>query len=96
MNPRDEDNFTPLICAAWKGQEGAGRALLRYGADVKVVDKELKTCLHWSVENQHESFVKMLFEEGNDGQLLIEQQDRRDQTPLHYAAEVGNAKVSKI
>ncbi|XP_072018517.1 transient receptor potential cation channel subfamily A member 1-like isoform X2 [Amphiura filiformis] len=96
LDARDEDDFTPLICAAWKGQVDAGRSLLRYGADIKVVDKEMKTCLHWAVETQHEKFVEMLFEHGHDGELLIEQQDRRERTPLHYAAEVGNVQLVKF
>ena len=93
LDAQDEDDFTPLICAAWKGQTDAGRSLLRYGADIKMVDKEMKTCLHWAVEAQNVGFVKMLFEEGHDGELLLEEQDRREQTPLHYASDIGNAKV---
>ena len=93
LNAQDENNFTPLLSAAWKGQTEAGKALLRYGGDVRAQDKQLKTCLHWAVEQQHVEFVKMLFEDGHEGLVLLNWQDRHDQTALHYAAQVGNEKV---
>ncbi len=81
------------MCAAWKGQTDAGRTLLRYGADIHVVDMEMKTCLHWAVELQHLEFAKMLFEHGHGGEDLLNMKDRREQTALHYAAGVGNVQV---
>ena len=93
LDARDEDNFTPLLCAAWKGQTEAGRTLLRYGADIQALDKETKSCLHWAVEMQHCDFVKMLFEHGHEGDEIIDWRDRDEQTALHYAAEVGSVKV---
>ena len=96
LETKDEDNFTPLLCAAWKDQTDAGRSLLRYGADIKAVDKEMKTCLHWAAEMQHFEFAKMLFEHGHDGEEIIDWQDRAEQTALHYASEVGNVEVCKI
>ena len=93
LDARDEDNFTPLLCAAWKGQTEAGRTLLRYGADIQALDKETKSCLHWAVEMQHYAFVEMLFEHGHEGDEIIDWCDRDEQTALHYAAEVGSVKV---
>ena len=58
------------------------------------MDKELKSCLHWAVEMQHVEFVKMLFEHGHGGEEIMDWRDRDEQTALHYAAEVGNVKVS--
>ena len=96
LDSKDEDNFTPLLCAAWKGQTDAGRSLLRYGADIKAVDKEMKSCLHWAVEMQQFEFAEMLFEHGHGGEEIINWKDRAEQTALHYAAEVGNVKVADI
>ncbi|XP_072034493.1 transient receptor potential cation channel subfamily A member 1-like [Amphiura filiformis] len=96
LDSKDEDNFTPLLCAAWKGQTEAGRSLLRYGANIDAVDKEMKSCLHWAVEMQHLEFAKMLFEHGHGGDEILEWKDRREQTALHYAAEVGNVKVLNL
>ncbi|XP_072034633.1 uncharacterized protein [Amphiura filiformis] len=96
LDSKDEDNFTPLLCAAWKGQTEAGKALLRYGADIRVLDMEMKSCLHWAVEMQHLEFAKMLFEHGHGGEELLNWKDRGEQTSLHYAAEVGNVEVLNV
>ncbi len=93
LETKDEDNFTPLLCAAWRNQTEAGRTLLRYGADIKAFDKEMKTCLHWAAEMQHLEFAKMLFEHGHGGDEILNCRDRAEQTPMHYAAEVGNVEV---
>ena len=69
---------------------------MRYGADIKAVDKEMKSCLHWAVEMQHLTFAEMLFEHGHGGEEIINWKDRAEQTALHYAAEVGNVKVSNF
>ena len=96
LNSKGQDNFTPLLCSAWKGQTEAGRTLLRYGADIKALDIGMKSCLHWAAEMEHIAYINMLFEPGHDGEQIIDCRDNQDQSALFYAAEVGNVQVHLI
>ncbi|XP_070579660.1 transient receptor potential cation channel subfamily A member 1-like [Ptychodera flava] len=94
IDSKDADNFTPLLCAAWKGQTQAASTLIHHGAKITSVDTEMKSCLHWAVGCSHLEFILMLLVNG--GAVLMDFPDKNDQTPLHYAAELGYVQILKL
>ncbi|XP_077862816.1 uncharacterized protein LOC102805597 [Saccoglossus kowalevskii] len=94
VDAKDADNFTPLICAAWKGQTLAATALIQHGAKISSVDTEMKSCLHWAVGCGHLEFTLTILLSGGDS--LLDLKDKNDQTPMHYAAELGFHQIMKL
>lgn len=91
----DEDSFTPLMCAAWKGNCEAGGILLKEGSAIETLDYNQKNCLHLAVEMDHVEFVKMLLRHVNSVNI-INATSKMEWTPLHYAAENGNVEVNAL
>ncbi|PIK35762.1 putative transient receptor potential cation channel subfamily A member 1-like, partial [Apostichopus japonicus] len=90
----DEDSFTPLMCAAWKGNCEAGGILLKEGSAIETLDYNQKNCLHLAVEMDHVEFVKMLLRHVNSVNI-INATSKMEWTPLHYAAENGNVEIMR-
>lgn len=92
MNAGDCDGFTPLMLAVWKGQNEIVKFLIEQGADINVTDTTYsKNLLHLAIEEDKDDTLKLLFEKG--GKCLMNSGDKNYQTPLHYAAKVGNIEV---
>ena len=51
-----------------------------------------KTALHWAIRRNHFEIVKLLLEYGAD----IDARDSKGQTPLIYAAKLGDKEYVKV
>lgn len=77
VNLKNEDTY-PLIISARKGNLEACKLLVKYGADVSVVDISLETALHWACESENEDLITFLIDSGCD----IDAFDKYELTPL--------------
>lgn len=91
-NLKDEDNWTPLHWAAWKGHDAVAKLLLETGADLNFKDNSNRTPLHWATRNRHEAVVKLLLEKG--AKLNFKGEDKW--APLHWAAWNGHEALVKL
>ena len=91
LNARDNDNYTPLLGAVWKGKTEAAKLLIEEGARSHITDSALKTCLHFAVEYDHPETLEMLLQSGAIDLINVTDKDYR--TPLHLAASEGNIEV---
>ena len=87
VNPGDANNGKFLHTAVEKGYLTIVEQLLRYGADVNVLDNSMYrnawTPLHVAVRNKQEEIAKMLLSCGAD----VNARDGTGSTPLCYAVE---------
>ena len=90
MNAEDKDGATPFLVAAQKNNFTVAKLLLQSGADVLDQDGYLKTGLHYAVENDSYEFAAFLVEKNK---MLLLEKDENNQTPIHYAAQLGHSKV---
>lgn len=63
---RNSTLWTPLDCAASKGQEQVVEVLIKAGADVNPTDKQQTTPLHLAAQEGHLGVVKILLENNAD------------------------------
>jgi len=94
VNQMDCRGYTPLMWAAWNGQEGAVRILLgRDDINPNPLDIDGRTPLCLAAENGHEGVVKILL--GRDD-VSLERLDMFGRIALCYAAESGREGVVEI
>ena len=90
VNGQDEDGTTPLMKAAYRGDDQMAHELIRAGASVTAKNKKLQTALHLATSSRswwaHSSVIKVLIEAGAD----INGQDEDGTTPLMQAAYKGH------
>lgn len=63
---RDEREWTPLMVAAFNGNEVVAKLLIQHGANPNALDRAGYAPLHWAALNGFESVVKMLIDKGVD------------------------------
>jgi ankyrin repeat domain-containing protein 50 len=80
---RDSEGRSPLHVAAWQGHTAMVDLLLRYGADVNVVDREQRTPLQSAAWQGHESVVWLLLKNG----ARVDQPCSQGATPLSIGKE---------
>ncbi|XP_066945557.1 transient receptor potential cation channel subfamily A member 1 homolog isoform X1 [Macrobrachium rosenbergii] len=109
-NKLDGDQLAPLHYAARYNHAEAVRLLLEYGADVNIKGQDERTPLHYAVRSRQqlrqeasqiqtgteykpvsESMIILLKNKGAD----VNAQDKYGQTPLHFAAMIGNMSAAK-
>ena len=66
VNAVTTNGYTPLILAAYKGQDLAVKQLIGKGADVNTVTNDGYTPLIYAAFNGHSKIVKQLIENGAD------------------------------
>ncbi len=76
------ENPSPLLIAASLGIDKIVDMLLKYGADVMIVDTTGQTALHKAAIARHSSIVEKLLLKG--GQSLMDMKDRSGKTALDY------------
>ncbi|WP_265036256.1 ankyrin repeat domain-containing protein [Wolbachia endosymbiont (group A) of Anomoia purmunda] len=92
INAKDEDRGVPLHNAALSGDERIVKLLREKGADVNIRDKGKFTPLHLEALNGHIGVVSELLKKGEIG---VNAQTTKGNTPLHLAAEKANLEVVK-
>ncbi len=92
VRARDQNQYTPLIWAARKGQLAVLKLLLERGADINAVNKWNNTALHWAAYNGLVPIVEYLCQKG--AKLDI-RENEKGHTPLHDAAWRGHLGVVK-
>jgi len=83
---------TGLHLACGNGSIECARALLEYGADVNLVDKESKHPSHEAALNGHLATLRLLSAYGGDMGVVSSNSD----TPLHLAAMQGHGPICKF
>ena len=84
---------SPLLNAVKYNHRGITTLFLDKGANSANEDENLKTALHFAVENGNYSMACLLI---NRNQKLVNAKDSNNMSALHYAAEMGHAKVGII
>jgi len=84
--------FAALQTAAAKGHADVVGCLLSARADVRAVDDNDCTALHWSADHGHVEACRTLIEAG----APIDARDDDDWTPLCLAAEEGHVQVCEL
>ena len=89
VDARDENEWTPLMVAAFHGNEVVARVLIGHGANMHARDRGGYTPLHWAALNGFESVVRLLISKG------FERNSRSNfgWTALMQAATKGHAAV---
>jgi len=64
VDVRDEREWTPLMVAAFNGNEAVARMLITHGANVHARDVGGYTPLHWAALNGFESVIRLLISKG--------------------------------
>ena len=92
VNGQDEDGATPLIEAAYMGNEQVVHELIGAGASVTAKNNKQQTALHSASSSSwgdHSSVVKALIEAGAG----VNEQDKDGTTPLMQASCIGHDQV---
>ena len=89
VDVRDEREWTPLMVAAFNGNEAVARLLITHGANVQARDVGGYTPLHWAALNGFESVIRLLISKG------IERNSRSNfgWTALMQAATKGHITI---
>jgi len=61
---QNNDGFTALICAAFKGSVEVAQLLLERGANMELADKDGWTALMWAAIKGHSEVVRLLLQRG--------------------------------
>ncbi|MBS0512234.1 MAG: ankyrin repeat domain-containing protein [Proteobacteria bacterium] len=89
VDARDSRHWTPLLIAAFNGNEKLALELLRYGADMHATDLAGYTPLHWAGYNGYPKVVQLLLVKG----LPADVASNAGITPLLQAAARGHREV---
>ena len=89
VNSRSNYNTTALMAAAFKGQTGAIRELLRSGANIEARQNDGSTALDLAVSNDHTEAIRELVKAGADVNRGNDSTDVNSRTPLMIAALRG-------
>ena len=91
VNIRDENGWSPLHFAAFKGSNETIGFLLVFNADIDAKNENLETPLHLAAWNGMLDNVRLLIKLGAD----INAQDQIGQTPVKMAAHFGHVEIVK-
>jgi len=99
LNVQNKHGLTAVLCAADKNFTSLVRTLVKFGADVKLVDNQGFSLLHKAVLSSNLDLVQFLLSTVDEkGDLLIDINATSDEgfTPLHQAALHGSNKIIKL
>lgn len=95
INTTDENGKTPLMLAAWIGDEKLVESLLKQGADTTIVDKIGKTVLSYASQQKNIKILQIISEDKNIDLNYRDNSGYR-QTALFTPAEVENIPILTI
>ena len=96
LDARDEDAYTPLMCAVWKGKNEIVEYLLQNGAKIDLTDVDMRTVFHLAIDENHADTLQLLISKSQthqDHEEIVNAVDKDFKTPLHYAAKLGIVQV---
>ena len=82
QHSKGDDGFSALHFAAFHGNIGMIRLLVKHGADVRAINRQGINMLHVSSQGDSPVSLAYFLEKGLD----INSKDYRESTPLHWAA----------
>ncbi len=96
VNSPDKSNndATPLVLAAYAGDESIVELLLKNGANVSLADNRGITPLHMAAQSGSATIAEILINKGAD--LNAQRSDEQNWTPLHYAAFMDRSGVVSL
>ncbi|KAL5265822.1 hypothetical protein ACHWQZ_G006498 [Mnemiopsis leidyi] len=89
INAADREGSTPFITAAAWGHADAIRLLLDLGADPTARDKRENSAIFAAIRENQPSVLKIILEAVGE-RLIDSELDKFQNTPLHFAAELGH------
>lgn len=89
-NSRDQDGFTPLMHAAWKGQHEKINELIQAGARINARNGYGSTALFWAAESGRVDIVEQLITNG--AEILII--NHNGHNPITWAQACGQLKIA--
>jgi uncharacterized protein len=90
VDTRDERDWTPLMVAAFNGNEAVAKLLVQHGANVGARDRGGYSPLHWAALNGYKEVVRLLIDKGADRNA----QSNFGWTSLMQAATKGHAVIA--
>ncbi|WP_281508712.1 ankyrin repeat domain-containing protein [Wolbachia endosymbiont (group B) of Pandemis cinnamomeana] len=91
VHSKDENGWTPLHLAAWKGQLNDTRSLVEKGADINAENIFGRKPIHVAAENNNTNIIEFFLSKG----MSIDDVDRYGRTPLYCASWNGHLGVVK-
>ena len=91
VNTKDDNGWTPLHWAAFRGHEGVVKLLINNKASVDIKNNHAETPLHYAAYNGHEGVAELLLKHNS---IDVNATNGYNETPLHFAAENGHEGVS--
>ncbi|XP_046554158.1 putative ankyrin repeat protein RF_0381 [Haliotis rubra] len=88
-----KDGMTPVLWAARRGHREILDLLVKYGADLKLVDIVSNNILHWACRGGNVSMVKHII---SMNAVNINTRGRDGRTPLMYVARNGENKIFQL
>ncbi len=92
VNHIDDGGWTPLMVAAFNGQEQAALMLIDAGATVNARDRSGYSPLHWAAMNGYVQAAMVLLRKG----AIVNLQNNFGWTPLLHAASRGHHHIVKL
>jgi ankyrin repeat protein len=92
VDATDQDEFTPLQCAAENGHLAIVQLLLQRGANPNKADDYNRTPLYFAAQEKHEAIVNELLA----NQALPNISNSDCETPLHVAADSGQLNIALL
>ncbi|KAK6126569.1 hypothetical protein DH2020_039680 [Rehmannia glutinosa] len=92
INGRDQNGWTALHRAAFKGRADAARALIEKGIDVNAKDVDGYTALHCAVESGQADLIELLVKKGVD----LEARTNKGVTALQIAESLQYSGIIRI
>ena len=87
LNMADENGFSPLMQAAWHGQQECLRVLLQHGANVSLRNNAGCTATHFAAAQGHVACLEVLIEHAH---VDVNSHTKFNATPLILAAKGGH------
>ncbi|XP_030323688.1 ankyrin repeat domain-containing protein 55 isoform X2 [Calypte anna] len=92
INHQDNEGMTSLHWAAFHNRPQHTQTLLHKGADLTLVDKDLKTALHWAVQSGNRILCSIILNH-YQGPSIINYDDESGKTCMHIAAAAGYSDI---
>ncbi|XP_030368515.1 ankyrin repeat domain-containing protein 55 isoform X2 [Strigops habroptila] len=92
INHQDNEGMTSLHWAAFHNRPQHTQTLLHKGADLTLVDKDLKTALHWAVQSGNRVLCSIILDH-YQGPSIINYDDENGKTCMHIAAASGYSDI---